>query len=99
MPQLKVRRFESKLRAENCLLEACIIRKCIISIASVVHVLQTSDARRLVGTFNIKDHSSNAICSSHKAFDVVRTSSERPKQPLEVHCYTDWFEKLHYFQE
>ena len=35
--------------------------------------------------FYVTDHSSNAMSSCHKALTVVRISSERSKQRLDVH--------------
>ena len=53
-------------------------------IASVLKLLQSCDARWFAGKLYVKDHSSSAMSSCHKALAVVRTSSSRLKQHLKV---------------
>jgi len=76
-------------RQSNCkgfFWKRALSEESICYIGRVFQVLQTSNARMLAGKCYAIDHSSNAICSCHKAFAAVRTGSDRRKQHLEVNA-------------
>jgi len=62
-----------------------LLEEGMINVACVFKVLQSCGAGNgLPESLTSKDHSSGAMSSCHKAFAVVRTSSQRSKQHLKV---------------